>query len=330
MPGPLSRLKPLLQGAVRHRRVGVPALRGGSRIGAMKLWSLLGNSQKLDGGAMFGNAPRALWEKWSPPDAQNRIELACRALLAQPLNGKTVLFETGIGAFFEPRLRERYGVQEDRHVLLDSLAAAGFRHEDIDVVVLSHLHFDHAGGLLAPWREGAAPELLFPNATYVVGAEHWHRALQPHPRDRASFIPELQPLLEASGRLELVAGEHSEALGESVRFVFSDGHTPGLMLAEIVGPDGAEGRTHGGVVFCADLIPGRPWVHVPITMGYDRNAELLIDEKRAFLEDKLARDVRLFFTHDPGCALAQVTRDGKGRFGTAHELAELHAHPLAA
>jgi len=294
----------------------------------MKLWSIRGNSQKLDGGAMFGNAPRAMWERWAAPDDHNRIELACRALLASPLAGKTVLFETGIGAFFEPKLRERYGVQEDRHVLLDSLRGAGFEHTDIDVVVLSHLHFDHAGGLLAPWAEGRAPELLFPNATYVVGAVHWERALHPHPRDRASFIPELPGLLQASGRLEIVDGPHSQALGEAVRFEFSDGHTPGLMLAEIVGPEQVDGVAHGGVVFCADLIPGRHWVHVPITMGYDRNAELLIDEKRAFLEDKLARNVHLFFTHDPDCALAQVTRDERGRFGTVHEVAELSARSL--
>ena len=295
----------------------------------MKLWSIPGNSQKLDGGAMFGNAPRALWERWMAVDAENRIDLACRALLASPLNGKAVLFETGIGAFFAPALRERYGVVEDRHVLLDSLARAGFSHEDIDVVVLSHLHFDHVGGLLAPWQDGAPPRLLFPNATFVVGAAHRQRALHPHPRDRASFIPELPALLQASGRLELVEGDHSQALGDAVRFHHSDGHTPGLMLAEIVGPEIVDGQPHGGVVFCADLIPGRPWVHVPITMGYDRNAELLIDEKRVFLEDKLARGVRLFFTHDPGCALAQVVRDEKGKFGTAHEHAELHARALA-
>lgn len=274
---------------------------------------------------MFGNVPRALWEQWLRPDELHRVPLACRALLARGLAGRTVLFETGIGAFFEPRLRERYGVVEDSHVLLDSLEQAGLTHEEVDVVVLSHLHFDHAGGLLARHVEGAAPRLLFPNAQYLVGRQCWERAKSPHARDRASFIPELPGLLEDSGRLELVDGPRSTLLGDAVRFHFSDGHTPGLMLAEVVGPDG-----RGGVVFCADLIPGRPWVHLPVTMGYDRNPEQLIDEKHAFLADMLEREVRLFFTHDHGCAMARVVRDAKGRFATSDCHAELSAFPLAA
>lgn len=291
----------------------------------MKLWSILGNSQRLDGGAMFGNVPRAMWSRWIEPDEQNRIPLCCRALLASPLAGKTVLFETGIGAFFEPKLRERYGVVEDRHVLLESLAEAGFAQEDIDVVVLSHLHFDHAGGLLSAWQEGEKPRLLFPNARYVVGKQAFERALHPHSRDRASFIPELPALLEESGRLELVEGPHCEALGDAVRFHFSDGHTPGLMLSEIVGPN-----EHGGLVFCADLVPGRAWVHLPITMGYDRYPEKLIDEKESLLADCLERSVRLYFTHDHGCALARLVRDEKsGRYGVDHEVEALAARDLA-
>jgi glyoxylase-like metal-dependent hydrolase (beta-lactamase superfamily II) len=277
------------------------------------LTSILGNSQRLDGGAMFGNAPRAMWERWIPPDDQNRIPLACRAMLLRDA-GRTVLFETGIGAFFEPAMRERYGVVEDRHVLLESLAAVGVAPEDVDVVVLSHLHFDHAGGALTAWRPGAPPALAFPRAHWVVGAEAWRRAAAPHARDRASFIPELAPLLAATGRVEEITGERSTVLGDGVRFHTSDGHTPGLLLAEIAMPAGP-------VLFAADLIPGRAWVHAPITMGYDRYPELLIDEKTSLLADLAARHGRLFFTHDPEIAIGAVGRDERGRYRTVDEVA---------
>lgn len=283
------------------------------------LTSLSGNSQRLDGGAMFGNAPLAMWSRWIAPDEHNRVPLACRCLLVRE-PGRNLLLETGIGAFFEPALRERYGVLEDRHVLLDSLSEVGLGPEDIDVVVLSHLHFDHAGGLLAAWRQDehgpAAPALAFPRARVIAGRVAWERAQQPHPRDRASFIPALQELLAGSGRLELVEGERSATLGDGYRFRYSDGHTPGMLLTEIEMPAGP-------VVFCADLIPGRPWVHLPITMGYDRFPELLIDEKRALLEDLLGRGGRLFYTHDPEVALSGIARDPRGRFGAVDERARL-------
>jgi len=283
----------------------------------MKIWSIEGNHQKLDGGAMFGNAPKVLWERWLKPDDMNRVEFATRAMLVEELNGKTVLFETGIGAFFEPSMRQRFGIEEADHVLLLNLLELGFKEEDIDVVVLSHLHFDHAGGLLSAWREDKDYELLFPNAQYLVGKNHWQRANHPHPRDRASFIPELNQLLKDSGRLELVDEDHHHLLGDKVRFSFNDGHTPGLMLSE-VGPSAG-----GGIVYCADLIPGRAWVHTSISMGYDRFPERLLDDKKVFLEDKLERNVRLFFTHDLDCAMAKLTKDQRGRFITDDETAVL-------
>ena len=275
------------------------------------LTSVLGNSQRLDGGAMFGNAPKAMWEKWIEPDAQNRIPLACRCLVVRD-GGKTILIETGIGAFFEPSMRERYGVVEDHHVLLDSLADIGVMPEDVDVVVLSHLHFDHAGGELTTFESGAGPQLVFPRAVYVVGAEAWQRAVAPHARDRASFIPGLTNMLAGSGRLELAASEHAAALGPGFRFHRSSGHTPGLLLTEIDMPGGP-------VLFASDLIPGRAWVHLPITMGYDRFPELLVDEKNTLLSDLLARGGRLFFTHDPKVAIGTLARDERGRFHTIDE-----------
>ena len=272
------------------------------------LYSILSNSQKLDGGAMFGNAPKALWSSWTPADEENRIELACRCLLVVDGN-KRILFEAGIGAFFEPKYKDRYGVQGTDHVLLKNLQLLGLTDADIDVVVLSHLHFDHAGGILSAWQEDCDPYLLFPKAKFVVSKAHWERATNPHSRDKASFIPDIQTLLEKSGRLELISGKQSGILGLDYRFHYSDGHTPGLMLTEIK-------SQQGPILFASDLIPGRAWVHRSITMGYDRFPEQLINEKVTILSKLARNNGRLFFTHDIETALARVTLDDRGRFGT--------------
>ena len=291
------------------------------------LYSLLGNSQRLDGGAMFGNAPKALWTRWITPDEQNRIPLACRCLLVKeesPSLKKTryILCETGIGAFFSPKMRERFGVQEEQHVLLESLANIGLSPEDIDIIILSHLHFDHAGGLLSAWSADQNYTLAFPKARFIVGERALARARQPHPRDRASFIPELLELLEESQALEVIpSGGQSELLGADYDFHESDGHTPGQLLVEIKGQKER-------IIFCGDLIPGAPWVHLPITMGYDRFPELLIEEKEKLLSSLLGQSARLFFTHDSQYASAEIIQDQRGRFVAKNPIPQLEAWVL--
>lgn len=273
----------------------------------MQLIPLESNRQKLDGGAMFGHAPKALWSRWVAVDELNRIDMACRCLLIKTDDGRTILLETGIGSFFSPEMKDRYGVVGETHQLIENLAKVGLRHSDIDYVVLSHLHFDHAGGLLTPWQAGKSLALLFDKAQFLVSKTHWAHAKAPHIRDQASFIPEIQQLLEESGRLFLVEYGKAHPLEDVLTFHFSDGHTPGLMLAEVI-------TDEGPIVFASDLIPGSYWMHLPIYMGYDRFAEQLIDEKKTLLENLLQRNGKVYFTHDDKMACGWVKQDERQRF----------------
>ncbi len=268
----------------------------------VQIFSVSSNDYKLDGGAMFGNAPKPVWQKWIPADEQNRLSLATRALLVKT-SRETMLFETGIGAYMEPGLRERYGVHQAEHMLLKSLAEKGISQEDVTRIFVSHLHFDHAGGLLSAWQEDREPRLLFPNARYYLSEPAWERGTHPHPRDRASFIPALHPQLEQSGRLNMVKKGGVMSFDDlELRFIQSDGHTPGLLCADLRYPGGR-------LVFPTDLIPGRAWVHLPISMGYDRYPELLIDEKKALLTSLAEDNGWIVYVHDPDFAASKVKFD---------------------
>jgi glyoxylase-like metal-dependent hydrolase (beta-lactamase superfamily II) len=286
--------------------------------------SIEGNRQLLDGGAMFGNAPRPVWEKWIPPDNIGRIPLACRCLLIE-VNGKKILCEAGIGAFFEPKLAQRFGVQSpDRHLLLENLRKQGHIPESIDYVILSHLHFDHAGGLLPTYQEMSQgnKDLVFPKARFIVGETAWQRALHPHFRDRASFIPELTDKLQASRRLLRIPTDPlPQDLVPYFEFIETQGHTPGHMHTLFRGE-------RLKVFFCGDLIPGRPWVHLPITMGYDRYPEKLIDEKEEVYRRALKEDWLLFFTHDPEVAASHLFKTESGKYESVQSETVLSKYPV--
>ncbi|MBU0996207.1 MAG: MBL fold metallo-hydrolase [Proteobacteria bacterium] len=288
----------------------------------MKFSSLTGNSQKLDGGAMFGNAPKVLWEKWIKADDLNRIPLATKSLLVETENHK-ILFETGIGSFMAPKYRERFGVQENTHILLEGLDDLGLSEKDITEIFLSHLHFDHAGGLLKSWEPEKPPELLFPHARFFVSRNAWERANYPHQRDRASFIPDLNKRLQESGRLHIVEEDlvfHFDDL--AIRQFISNGHTPGMICSDL--------RFNGHrLVVAADLMPGMPWVHLPITMGYDRSPEQLIDEKKALLISVVEDDAWVFFTHDNDVAVSKIIYDNeKKKFKPGKSFDKLVRQPL--
>lgn len=277
-----------------------------------------GNRQRLDGGSMFGNAPRSMWEQWMPPDKKNRVELACRSLLIETDN-KKILCETGIGAFLEPKLADRYGVQDSKnHLLLENLSKIGIQDEEISHIILSHLHFDHAGGLLAPYQENDKDlKLLFPNAQYLVGTEAFQRSKRPHIRDKASFIPQLTTLLESSDRLVLIEENHSKhPLQGLIKFIFSHGHTPGQMHTLLQ-------SRRNFVFFCGDLIPGTHWLHNAITMGYDRYPEQLINEKSKLYEEAITQNWLLFYTHDPEIVMSNCVRNAKGRICPQNAYTEL-------
>ncbi|MGI5861578.1 MAG: MBL fold metallo-hydrolase [Myxococcales bacterium] len=265
------------------------------RAGRFTLHSVLDGFFRLDGGAMFGIVPRAVWAADHPPDEQNRIELALRCLLVDTGERK-VLVDTGIGDKLAKAEQALFAVDRSRYNLDAELARAGVSREQITDVVLTHLHFDHAGGTTIRRADGRM-ELAFPNATYHLQRRHWKWAHHPTDRDRAFFIDENFLLLEQSGRLHLVEGESE--LCEGVQVFVSEGHTVGGQLVRVE----SEGVQ---VVFCGDLVPTRAHLAPVFQMAFDLHPLTMLEEKRMLLAQALEDEAILFLEHDPKVAALRV------------------------
>lgn len=268
------------------------------RFGRFTLHEIRDGSMSLDGGAMFGVVPQKLWSKHFQPDAQNRIQLALRCLLIED-GARKILVDDGIGTRWSDKHREMYALDQTQRSLDSQLGTLGLSREDITDVVLTHLHFDHAGGTI---RENAAGqrELSFPRATYWLQKRHWQWAHQPSERDRGSFRAEDFDLLEESGRLHLLEG--ATTLFDDFELFISEGHTVGLQLPRLRAGDRA-------LQYCGDIIPTTAHLKAAWGMAYDLHPLTVIEEKKELLAQALEEEWILFFEHDPNVAAATIREE---------------------
>ncbi|MCI0652153.1 MAG: MBL fold metallo-hydrolase [Planctomycetes bacterium] len=260
----------------------------------------------LDGGAMFGSVPRVLWERWIAPDASHRIPMVMRVLLLRnEALAASVLVDAGIGDKFDERFRSMFdihhpGVAAGRTPLAHALGGAGVAPERITHVVLTHLHFDHAGGSTV--RAGGEALPAFPRARHFLQAANLETAARPNLRERASYLPEnFEPLRALP--LDLLRG--SEEILPGLRVFVSNGHTQGMQCVRLEGG--------GGVLYyLADLAPTHHHLRVPYTMGYDLSAREIMEEKQRLWPRIIEEEAVIVFEHDSQLAAATLEeRDGK-------------------
>jgi glyoxylase-like metal-dependent hydrolase (beta-lactamase superfamily II) len=249
---------------------------------------------------MFGVVPKVLWSKTNPADRRNRVELASRVLLLRG-RGRTILVDTGMEAKFTTKQRRMYRLQAKRHHLLHSLAATGVDAGDVTDVILTHLHFDHAGGATV-LRHGE-PSATFPNARYYVQRRQWQHALCATERDRASFLADDFAPLKKAGRLQLLDGACE--LFPCIRLLVFHGHTPGLQLPRI----GDGKRT---LFLAGELFPTVAHLRVPWLMAYDLRPLEVLEEKQRLLAQIARERWTVVFQHDPHTVSARVRACEKG------------------
>jgi len=270
------------------------------RLGDFELYSLSDGFFRLDGGAMFGVVPRVLWERRTTPDDRNRITLGLRPLLVRT-GTQNVLIDAGIGDKMSEKEREIYAIDRERH-LDHSLAAAGFTAHDIDVVIASHLHFDHVGGFTALVDGVLVPR--FPRAQYFVRRTEWEDATHPHERNRASYLAENFLPLQDAGVLRFIEGDGEVLPGISAWR--TGGHTMHHQLLKVE----SGGRT---AVFVADLMPTTAHVDEPWIMGYDLYPMDTFMYKKQFVREAIDREYIIFFEHDPKIAAGIIRQQGNRR-----------------
>jgi glyoxylase-like metal-dependent hydrolase (beta-lactamase superfamily II) len=272
------------------------------RFGRFSLAELQTGWQRLDGGAMFGVVPKTLWEKQIPADEKNRIPLALRALYIDA-GARKIVIDTGIGAKFNAKQNAIYGVDGFAGGIRGVMERAGLDYKSVTDCVLTHLHFDHAGGATEA-REGGGFEPTFPNASYYLQRRALEWAEHPTEKDRASFRPDDWQALLASGQLKLMNGPFE--LYEGISILLSEGHAVAQQLVLV------EGGDEGKLLYCGDVIPTAAHIPLPYVMAYDLHPLKTLEEKRVLLAQALAEEWILYFEHDPNIPAARVTElDGR-------------------
>lgn len=279
----------------------------------MKLYPVHAGNFKLDGGAMFGVVPKSIWNQINPADANNMCSWAMRCLLLED-GDRLMLIDNGMGDKQSEKFFGHYYLHGDDSLDL-SLKKLGFSKADITDVFLTHLHFDHCGGSIIFNHAKNLLEPAFPNATFWSNEAHWSWAVNPNPREKASFLKENILPIQESGQLKFHNVGAEILPGFDVIYVY--GHTEAMMLP-VISYKGHQ------LIYMADLLPSAGHIPLPYIMAYDMRPLETLSEKTKILQQCLDNDYILFFEHDKENECCKLVNTEKGiRAGNFFKLSDL-------